>query len=106
MSVFKSKRPLWVADKEQLAEELYNKATQDKSSCQIKEELYWILDSYNVSRSPREAKGNALWRLSTPIFYLVGILSVILLQPILYIFNKSIENTKLGYTMRAWESKL
>lgn len=105
--MFKVKRELWVASKEMLVNTLYDLANQnDKTETQIKDEMYFKLEDYNISHSLTKKDSNAWWRLSTPLFYLVAVVYIITINPILYVLGKSIENTKFGYFMRLWEDKL
>lgn len=103
-----TKRRLWVADKELLVDRLYQIAHSERKPEQdtIKDQMYWLLDEYNIYRSPKNKKSTPLFRLTLPLFYLGAILCFIITQPIFYVIGKSIENTKLGYFFRAWESRL
>ena len=102
------KRALWVADKEQLAEELHEISCQlEKQHYEIKEELYWKLDEYGVYRKPyKKENSTPLWRLTAPIYYLLGVVFFIILSPLTYILGIDMTNTKLGYAFRSWEKKL
>jgi len=108
--LFEPKNKMWVVEKEALVNnilELVNNVPKDVPPYYLENKIYYLLEDYGIYRKPpKNLKSKVIFRITSPLFYLVGIILFIILRPITYIFNINLVNTKLGYFMRAWENRL
>ena len=109
-NLFKPKNELWVTDKERLVERILyivNNKPKDSPSGYVEDKIYYLLENYGVYFKPiKNKKSKIRYRLTAPLYYIIGIILFIILRPITYLFNISMVNTKIGYFMRKWESLL
>lgn len=109
--LFEPKNNMWVAEKERLVERILvtidNVPDTAPRRDYLEDKIYYLLDNYGVYRKPpKKLKSKTIFRLTAPLYYLVGTILFIILRPITYVFNISLVNTKIGYFMRAWENRL
>ena len=109
-SLFKPKNKMWVAEREQLVErilEIVRNKPKGSPSGYVGNNIYYLLEDYGVYSNPTKAlKSKAIFRITAPVYYIVGTILFIILRPITYVFNINLFNTKVGYFMREWEARL
>ncbi len=103
---------LWLADREVLSERIYKVAyNPNKVEFEKTQEIENLLYEYEIIRKPYEKdnKGNALSRLTLPLYYLSALLVMIFVLPIIYLQTGNWylkKEGKLSFIFRKWAERI